>query len=103
MATTATRNANTLYIEASGGASTIDALSVKNIVVCGVIITSGSTAETVTLRDVSTTAIKAVLTGVADSTYTPDNWQDMLFPNGIRVNLTQTDSHVTLLIRETRA
>lgn len=103
MATTATRNANTLYLEASGGASTIDALAVKNIVVTGIIITSAGTAETLTLRDVTTTALKVVLKGVANSTINILLEEAaILFPNGIRATLAQTDSNVTLIIQESR-
>lgn len=103
MATTATRNGNTLYLEASGGASTIDALSSKNILITQIIVTAGAAAETFTLRDVTTTTVKAVVKAAANSTVqirledTP-----VICPNGIRVTLTQTDSHVTLLVKETK-
>jgi hypothetical protein len=104
VATTATRNGNTLYLEASGGASTIDALSVKNVAITSIFITSGTSAEVLTLRDVTTTNIKLVLTGTADSTVhfsLTDN--PINFPNGIRVTLAETDSHVTLIIKDSRA
>lgn len=104
MATTATRNSNTLYIEASGGASTIDALSIKGIIVTGITITSAGTADTLTLRDVTTTAIKGVYVGEANKSISinvPES--GITFPNGIRVTLGRTDSHVTLILKETRA
>jgi hypothetical protein len=104
MATTASRNGNTLLLEASGGASTIDAVTSNRIQVYGVFLTSGATAETLTLRDVSTTTVKLVLKAPATTTSFWDlNNLPITFPNGIRVTLTQTDSFATLLISETKA
>lgn len=103
MATTATRNSNTLYLEASGGASTIDALTVKNIVVKSIILTAGASAETLTLRDVSTTDLKLVIKAAAGTTYSINDMEPIVFPNGIRATLSQTDSSATLVIQESRA
>jgi hypothetical protein len=103
VATTAARNSNTVYLEASGGASTIDAVTAKKISMTGFFLTAGASAETLTLRDVTTTVIKLVVKAAANTTVEgrleggPIN-----FPNGIRVTLSQTDSHATLIVSEGR-
>lgn len=105
MATTATRNGNTLYIEASGGATTINALTAKNIKLVKVLLTSGAAAETLTLMDVTTNTVKAVLKGSA-ANVTNEFLTDgvaLVFPNGIRVTLANIDSFCTLIIEETRS
>lgn len=104
MATTATRNGNTVLLEASGGASTIDAVTAKNISLLGIILTGGASAETLTLLDVSTTNKKLVVKAGAGVTEF-FNLQDcfITFPNGIRVTLTQTDSFATLIVSEGRS
>lgn len=104
MATTATRNGNTVLLEASGGASTIDALTAKNAAIFGIFLTAGAAAETLTLLDVSTTNKKLVVKAAAGTTsfYDLQNCP-MTFPNGIRVTLTQTDSFATLVVSEGRS
>jgi hypothetical protein len=104
MATTAARSGNSVFLEASAGASTIDAITSKNILVTGVILTAGASAETLSLLDVTTTTNKLKVTAAANTTVhirledTP-----LIFPNGIRVTLTQTTSFATLIIKETKA
>lgn len=105
MATTATRNGNTLYLEASGGASTIDALTSKNILVVGIVLTSGASAETLSLLDVhaSSPPNKLKIKSAANTTTFIDLADSpIVFPNGVRVTLSQTDSYATLLIKETK-
>jgi hypothetical protein len=104
MATTAVRNANTVYISSSASVSTIDAVTAKNTVLVGAVLTAGAAAETLAISDVTTTAAKLSLKAAAGTSVQFDfSEMEILFPNGIRVTPGQTDAVATLIIRESRA
>jgi hypothetical protein len=104
MATTATRSANTVYLSSSAAVSTIDAVTAKNVKLLGVVITTGASADSLTLMDVSTTSnkFKFYVAATATGSY-PLTDMEALFPNGIRVALGQVDTVATLIIEETRS
>lgn len=104
MATTATRNGNTLYLEASGGATTIDALTAKNVILFGVVLTVDGSGDTLTLLDVSTQVTKIALSAPASTTQFWDlSSCPVLFPNGIRATLGDSGSKATLIIKASGA
>jgi hypothetical protein len=100
MAAVASRNGNTIYIT---GAGTVDATVTPGIKVHYIAATAIGGAEVFTLADVTTTTTKMVIR-VATNTTTQFELGDMpmLFPNGIRVTLTDANSHVTLIVEESR-
>jgi hypothetical protein len=100
MPAVAHRNGNTIYVT---GAGTVDATVTPGIKVHYMAATAIGGAEVFTLADVTTTTTKVIARVATNSTTQFDfNHTPMLFPNGIRITLTQADSHVTLIVEESR-
>ena len=100
MATTAVRNANTVYLSSASAASAIDALTAKNTSVLGIILTAGGTAGTLTLTDVTTTSTKLVAAAAASTTvFIPLADSPIQFPNGINVSMSHVDIKATLIVQ----
>ena len=100
MATSASRNGNTLYISSATSTSTISALTVKNIKVISATVTA-VTAGNIILSDVTTNTNKIKLTVAANETKKFDfEAGPIVFPNGIRVTPSDVDLVCTLITRD---